>query len=134
MLHRLDHYNIETVLPEETIEFYCGVLGCVDAPDRRPAIPEPGTWLLVDDHPAIHIMFVDRDRAAPTGAIHHIAFEGSGYLEMCARLTDLGVEFTAVESPQFDLMQIFVMDPNQIRVEINIRGETEEVRSLSVGR
>ncbi len=127
MLHRLDHYNIETVLPEETIAFYCGVLGCVDAPERRPTISEPGTWLLVDDHPAIHIMFVEHNRAAPTGAIDHVAFEASGYLEMCDRLTDLGIQFRAVESPQFDLMQIFVMDPNQIRVEINIHGEAEAV-------
>ena len=126
MLHRLDHYNIKTVLPEETIDFYCGVLGCVEAPERRPANLPPGTWLLVDDHPAIHIMFVDRDRAAPTGAIDHIAFEASGYSELCDRLTDLGVEFKTVETPESDLLQIFVMDPNQIRVEINICGEGGE--------
>ena len=123
-LKRLDHYNIETVRPDETVAFYCDVLGCVNAPERRPAVPVPGTWLLVDDHPAIHVNFVDEDLAAPTGAIDHVAFEASGYLETCERLDKLDVDYETVESPQFDLLQIYVVDPNQIRVEINIRGET----------
>jgi catechol 2,3-dioxygenase-like lactoylglutathione lyase family enzyme len=132
-LQRLDHYNIETVRPDETVAFYCDVLGCVNAPERRPAVPVPGTWLLVDDHAAIHVNFVDEDQAAPTGAIDHVAFEASGYLEMCAELDTLGVNYDTVESPQFDLMQIYVIDPNQIRVEINIRGEAEAVATVRDG-
>lgn len=126
-LHRLDHYNIETVHPEATVAFYCDVLGCVNAPERRPAVPQPGTWLLVGDHPAIHVNFVNEDPAAPTGAIDHVAFEASGYLAMCQRLDRLGVEYETIESPQFDLLQIYVVDPNQVRVEINIRDENEAV-------
>ena len=132
-MQRLDHYNIETVRPEETVAFYCDVLGCVNAPDRRPAVPVPGTWLLVDGHPAIHVNFVDDDRAAPTGAIDHVAFEASGYLNMRDRLDELGGDYETVESPQFDLMQIYVVDPNQIRVEINIRGEADAVAAARAG-
>lgn len=133
-MQRLDHYNIETVRPEETVAFYCDVLGCVNAPERRPAVPVPGTWLLVDGHPAIHVNFVDDDRAAPTGAIDHVAFEASGYLDMRDRLDELGVDYETVESPQFDLMQIYVVDPNQIRVEINIRGEADAVAAARAGQ
>ncbi len=133
-MQRLDHYNIETVRPEETVAFYCDVLGCVNAPERRPAVPVPGTWLLVDGHPAIHVNFVDDDRAAPTGAIDHVAFEASGYLDMRDRLDELGVDYETVESPQFDLMQIYVVDPNQIRVEINIRGEVDAVAAARAGQ
>lgn len=133
-MQRLDHYNIETVRPEETVAFYCDVLGCVNAPERRPAVPVPGTWLLVDGHPAIHVNFVDDDRAAPTGAIDHVAFEASGYLDMRDRLDELGVDYETVESPQFDLMQIYVVDPNQIRVEINIRGEADVVAAARAGQ
>ena len=132
-MQRLDHYNIETVRPEETVAFYCDVLGCVNAPERRPAVPVPGTWLLVDGHPAIHVNFVDDDRAAPTGAIDHVAFEASGYLDMRDRLDELGVDYETVESPQLDLMQIYVVDPNQIRVEINIRGEADAVAAARAG-
>ena len=133
-MQRLDHYNIETVRPEETVAFYCDVLGCVNAPERRPAVPVPGTWLLVDGHPAIHVNFVDDDRAAPTGAVDHVAFEASGYLDMRDRLDELGVDYETVESPQFDLMQIYVVDPNQIRVEINIRGEADAVAAARAGQ
>jgi catechol 2,3-dioxygenase-like lactoylglutathione lyase family enzyme len=122
-LSRLDHYNIETVLPEETVAFYTEVLGLTNAPERRPAVPQPGTWLLVGDHPAVHVNFVDRDRSGVTGSIDHVAFEGSGYDDMRARLDELGVAHEVVESPQFNLKQIYVFDPNGVRIEINIRGE-----------
>jgi catechol 2,3-dioxygenase-like lactoylglutathione lyase family enzyme len=123
-LHRLDHYNIETVLPEETVTFYTEVLGLTNAPERRPPVDVPGTWLLVGDHPAVHINFVEVDRAGQTGSIDHVAFEGSGFTAMCAHLHALGADYEIVESPQFDLQQIYVRDPNGIRIEINIRGES----------
>jgi catechol 2,3-dioxygenase-like lactoylglutathione lyase family enzyme len=122
-LHRLDHYNIETVLPEATVAFYTEALGLTNAPERRPAFAQPGTWILVGDHPAIHVNFVDADRAGPTGSIDHIAFEGSGYEAMRARLTEVGASYEVVESPQIDLKQIFVTDPNGVKIEINIRNE-----------
>lgn len=122
-LSRLDHYNIETVLPDETVTFYTDVLGLVNAPERRPVGPVPGTWILVGDHPAVHVNFVERDRAGVTGSIDHVAFEGSGFEAMCARLDELAVTYEVVETPQYDLKQIYVVDPNGIRIEINIRGE-----------
>jgi catechol 2,3-dioxygenase-like lactoylglutathione lyase family enzyme len=122
-LHRLDHYNIETVLPEETVAFYTEVLGLTNAPERRPQFGQPGTWILVGDHPAIHINFVDADKTGPTGAIDHIAFVGSGYDDLRSRLTDAGASFETVESPEIDLKQIFVRDPNGVKIEINIRNE-----------
>ena len=79
--------------------------------------------MLVGDHPAVHVNFVDRDRAGVTGSIDHVAFEGSGYDAMCARLDERGVAHEVVESPQFNLKQIYLFDPNGIRIEINIRGE-----------
>ena len=126
-LQRLDHYNIETARHEETVAFYCDVLGCVNKPELRPDFPLPGAWLFVNDHPAIHINFVDEDHAGKTGAIDHVAFVATGYLEMCAYLGELGIDFETMEFPAMDLMQIFVMDPNQIRVEINIPGESAAV-------
>lgn len=41
----------------------------------------------------------------------------------CARLAELGAAHEVVESPQFDLKQIYLFDPNGVRIEINIRGE-----------
>ena len=120
-LTRLDHYNIETVLPEETVTFYTEVLGLTNAPERRPDVPQPGTWLLVGDHPAVHVNFVDQDRGGRTGSIDHVAFVGSGFDATRARLDQHGATYDVVESPH--LKQIFVVDPNGIRIEINIRDE-----------
>jgi catechol 2,3-dioxygenase-like lactoylglutathione lyase family enzyme len=122
-LKKLEHYNIETVLPEETVRFYTEVLGLENAPHQRPPVGRPGTWILVSGHASIHVNFVDVDQAGKTGAIDHVAFEGEDYYGYCKHLRALGVKFETVESPKLDLAQIYVMDPNQIRIEINIRGE-----------
>jgi catechol 2,3-dioxygenase-like lactoylglutathione lyase family enzyme len=122
-LKKLEHYNIETVKPEETVHFYTQVLGLENAPQRRPDVGRPGTWILVGDQAAIHVNFVVIDQAGKTGAIDHIAFEGEDYRGFCRHLREIGVPFQTVESPQLDLAQIYVRDPNDIRIEINIRGE-----------
>jgi catechol 2,3-dioxygenase-like lactoylglutathione lyase family enzyme len=79
--------------------------------------------LLVGNHPAVLVNFVDSDSAGVTDSIDHVAFEGSGYDEIRSHLDALGVAHEVVESPRFDLKQIYVFDPNGIRIEINIRGE-----------
>ena len=122
-LNSLDHYNIETTLPEETIAFYCDALGCTNSPELRPDLPFPGTWLTLNGHAAIHVNFVDNDRAGVTGSIDHVAFDGSDFDGMCEKLTSLGIEFETAQTPEISLQQIYVLDPNQVKVEINIRGE-----------
>jgi catechol 2,3-dioxygenase-like lactoylglutathione lyase family enzyme len=122
-LSKLEHYNIETVKPEQTVRFYTEVLGLENAPHRRPDVGQPGTWIYVGDVAAIHINFVEVDQSGKTGAIDHVAFEGHDYLAFCQHLRNLGIEFETVESPTLNLAQIYVIDPNGIRIEINIRGE-----------
>ena len=122
-LKKLEHYNIETVKPEETARFYTQVPGLENAPHKRPNVGRPGTWVLVDGQAAIHVNFGAINQAGKTGAIDHVAFEGEDYLGYCRHLRALGVVFETVESPQLDLAQIYVVDPNDIRIGINIRGE-----------
>lgn len=123
----LDHYNIDTAKPTETVAFYEDVLGAVNDPSRRPDFGFPGAWLFIDDHPVIHLNFIEEDRAGPTGAFNHIAFEAEGFLDMCQRLDERGLRYATNEAPEIDLLQIFVRDPNQVRLEFNIRGECEAV-------
>ena len=89
----------------------------------RPDLPFPGTWLTLNGHAAIHVNFVDNDRAGVTGSIDHVAFDGSDFDGMCEKLTALGIEFETAQTPEISLQQIYVLDPNQVKVEINIRGE-----------
>lgn len=127
-INRLDHYNIRTSKPDETLRFYLDVLGLQNAPERRPPSKNPGTWLLVDDYPAIHVNFVDADQSNsdlnnPTGALDHIAFEASGYREYETIFEREGLDYRKVERPEIDLCQLFLHDPNGVKIEINIRGE-----------
>ncbi len=119
----LDHYNIETVKLEETVWFYSEVLGLENAPEKRPNRGGPGTWFLIAGHPAIHVNFVEKDRAGITGAIDHIGFEVSGYKEFEAHFAKHKVIYEKVESPEINLCQLYVVDPNKIKIEMNIRGE-----------
>ncbi len=126
-VRRLDHYNIDTAKPDETVAFYCDVLGAVNDPARRPDFGFPGAWLFLDDHPVIHVNFIDEDRTGPTGAFNHIAFEAEGFLDLCQRLDDRGIRYATNELPEIDLLQVFARDPNNVRLEFNIRGECEAV-------
>lgn len=118
---RLDHYNFATANPDATLHFYCNILGLVNAPEQRPVSDRDGTWILVGGHPAIHINFIDDANAGSTGAIDHIAFEASDADKFENTFKEHGLDYKKVERPHINLTQFFLMDPNQIRIEMNIR-------------
>lgn len=121
----LDHVNIDTSCPEETVAFYTEVLGLEDRPGARPDFGFPGAWLWAGTTAVVHLNFheagAEPARSGPTGAFNHIAFEASDFDAMCATLTEHGLDYKTAERPEINLKQIFVNDPNGIRVELNIR-------------
>ena len=54
-----------------------------------------------------------------TGSIDHIAFEATGLKAMIARLEQRGVAAHHRKVPDLDLHQVFVHDPNGVRIELN---------------
>ncbi len=119
---RLDHYNVVTADPDETLRFYCDGLGLVNDPDRRPNFGVPGAWLFAGDDPLVHLMFVDDDPGTPAGPLDHVAFDGGSHLEgMCARLERAGISYDRRDHPSGAFSQLFLRDPNGIRIEINLR-------------
>lgn len=119
----LDHINIDTACPDETIAFYTDVLGLENRPDDRPDFGFPGAWLWLADRAVVHLNFREDDRTGPTGSFNHIAFEGSDFVGTCELLDKRSMEFTTSDRPDIGLKQIFVRDPNGVRVELNIRNE-----------
>jgi len=114
-----------------TRDFYERVLGLVDG--ERPPLPFPGYWLYLGDVPAVHV--ADRTgyeahvenagtgvsaAAGSTGAVDHIAFSASGYDELKARLAEHGVAAAENEIPGV-MRQLFIQDPNGVRLELNVR-------------
>ncbi len=119
----LDHINIDTSKPDETVAFYEDVLGLENRPQDRPDFGFPGAWLFLGDTAVVHLNFIDEDdRFGQRSAFNHIAFEGSDFAGMCAMLDDRGLVYRTSERPEISLEQIFVDDPNGVRVEVNIRG------------
>ena len=118
----LDHINIDTAQPEATVAFYENILGLENRPDDRPNFDFPGAWLFAGDTAVVHLNYIDEDdRFGQRNAFNHIAFEGSDFAGTCAKLDDQGVEYRTSERPEIALSQIFLSDPNGVRVEINIR-------------
>ena len=131
-LTKIEHYLVLTDDLEATRDFYRDALGMVEGP--RPPLGFPGYWMYVGETPVIHIgewatyiahsqrkgMSVTT-RAASTGAVDHIAFTGTDYDEVLARLERNGVPADRNEQPGGRLRQLFLRDPNGVRIEINFR-------------
>lgn len=118
----LDHINIDTAEPDATIAFYRDILGLENRPQDRPDFGFPGAWLFLGERAVVHLNFIDADeRFSSRSAFNHIAFEGDDFDAMCALLDDRGLRYRTSERPEIGLQQIFVNDPNGVRVEVNIR-------------
>jgi catechol 2,3-dioxygenase-like lactoylglutathione lyase family enzyme len=116
----LDHVNIHTADLAGTVDFYEGVIGLQQG-ERPTTIGRPDAWLYCDGRPLIHLIETDQSRPASTGPIDHIAFETEGYDDVAAKLTDRGIGFLAKELSDFRIRQIFVHDPNGVKLELNFR-------------
>lgn len=130
-VNALDHINIITADMDGTAAFYGEMFGL----DRRnapsPLTSETAQWMFDDAGRAIiHINSLDCPRTyvrdvtpGPTGSIHHIALNCSGYDEMMARLEARGLAHQDNLVASINLRQIFTMDPNGVLLELNFFGD-----------
>lgn len=116
----LDHINIDTSMPAQTIAFYTKVLGLENRPGDRPGDPTTGAWLWCGDRPIVHLGFVDDQPPTATGALNHAAFECTDFDGTCAALDELGIAYEARRRTDRAFHQIFLSDPNGVLLELNI--------------
>jgi len=121
-LERLHHVLVLTDDLETTRAFY-EALGLEVG--ERPPLEFPGYWLYLDRVPCLHIA----ERAAYEAhastlglrveeAIDHVAFAAADYEQVATRLEEAGVD--AVPNAAPGIRQLFLTDPNGVRVEINV--------------
>jgi catechol 2,3-dioxygenase-like lactoylglutathione lyase family enzyme len=117
---------------EATRDFYRDVLGMREG--ERPPLEFPGYWLYLGDDPCLHVaersayaahastlgLEVGASATSGGGAIDHVAFVADDYEEISARLRRGGIEAVENAVPAAGLRQLFVEDPNGVRVEINV--------------
>jgi catechol 2,3-dioxygenase-like lactoylglutathione lyase family enzyme len=127
----LDHVNIITADLEGTACFYAELLDLEPRDGPPPLTHENARWMYdASGRAIVHINTLECPRAydravdpGPTGALHHVALRCSGYEEVRTRLTRRGIEHRLNEVAAVGLRQIFVLDPNQVLLELNFFGE-----------
>ena len=123
----LDHVNIITADLEGTVRFYAELLALEPRDGPPPLTHENARWMYDDSGRAVvHINTLECPRAydravdpGPTGALHHVALRCSGYEELRARHARHGLEHRINVVAAIGLRQIFVLDPNQVLLELN---------------
>jgi catechol 2,3-dioxygenase-like lactoylglutathione lyase family enzyme len=126
-LDRLGHALVLTDDLEATRAFYCDVLG-FEAGDR-PALSFPGYWLYLGGVACVHVAEraayeAELDRmglARAQGPVDHLAFDAENHDDIVARLDTAGVHAVSNEVPAAGLRQLFVDDPNGVRIELIVR-------------
>jgi catechol 2,3-dioxygenase-like lactoylglutathione lyase family enzyme len=127
----LDHVNIITADLEGTVRFYAELFE-LEARDGPPPLTHQNARWMYDKagRAIVHVNSLDCPRAydrdvrpGPTGALHHVALRCFGYEELRARLTRHGIEYQLNDVLAAGLRQIFVLDPNQVLLELNFFGE-----------
>jgi catechol 2,3-dioxygenase-like lactoylglutathione lyase family enzyme len=123
-LDGLNHYFVRARNLARSHHFYCDVLGFEVM--KRPDFPYPGYWLGLNGQVQVHMGLVDAaaDATPPpsTGAIDHVAFNGSDPESFARRLREAGLPSRERYRSDIGLMQIFVADPDGVMIELNFPG------------
>ena len=127
-IEQLDHFTIKVSDLDASTHFYTDVVGLRNG--ARPDFAFGGAWLYCGDHPLVHLID-ERARQAlglakgksglqrGMGAVDHVAFRASGLSAMRQRLTDMQVSFDEQTVPGQGLRQLFLDDPDGVRLEFN---------------
>lgn len=132
MFSRLDHFLVMTHDVDGTRDFYRDVLGFAEG--FRPELGFLGHWLYLGEVAVIHIADWDTYTAhsrrlgipvtvpaSGTGVLDHVAFNarGENYDLLRERLVQRSLAFHPHDSPDVGLRQIFLEDPNGLKLELN---------------
>jgi catechol 2,3-dioxygenase-like lactoylglutathione lyase family enzyme len=120
LIDKLEHYNIVTEKLDETIAFYVDVIGLANG--YRPNFDFPGAWLYAGEEAVVHLMQLGENRDFGSGSIDHVAFRGTDSQKTNTFLTNLdimNVEYIDRFIEDANIYQVFVTDPNGVKVEIN---------------
>jgi len=115
----LQHINIHAADVERSKDFYVRVLGLRVGP--RPLVASVGYWLYVVAQPVVHLVqkTTDVPPAGGNGAIDHVAFHGIDLDSTRQVLQTAGVPFREAVIPRDRSIQLFVHDPDGIKIELN---------------
>lgn len=142
-LSHIEHFLLAADDQEATRDWYRAVLGMEEGP--HPDFGFPVYWMYLRGKDVVHIgpsaakaneiqkQFLGRTSQGTgegTGAIDHIAFRATGLREMLDHLHSRGIAFTQRRANGQARFQLFLFDPNGIKVELNFpASETEGIEA-----
>jgi catechol 2,3-dioxygenase-like lactoylglutathione lyase family enzyme len=117
----IDHATIRTPRLEQTRAFFEQVLGLRSGP--APSFAQRVVWLYADGRDVVHLVAAEASQAPATvGSINHFALRVADYEGALAELKAKGVPFETDATPGGELRQIYLTDPNGVRIELNCPG------------
>jgi catechol 2,3-dioxygenase-like lactoylglutathione lyase family enzyme len=143
-LSHLEHFLVQSADPDATKDWYVRVLGLREGP--HPDFGVLVHWLYIGERDVLHIAQGGSDVSAVrkrylgqeseatqgSGVIDHVAFRATGLGEMIAHLQRLGVAFKERQVDAQGLYQLFLFDPNGVKVELNFAAAEAKGRRAEV--
>jgi catechol 2,3-dioxygenase-like lactoylglutathione lyase family enzyme len=139
-LSNIEHFLVQTDSIARTRDWYVRVLGMEVGPN--PDFKFPVCWLYLGGKDVVHITeggasasenrkkYVGQESQATqgTGVLDHIAFRATGLRQMLEHLHAEKVDFKQRQLSDQGLYQLFMFDPNGIKIELNYAND--EARGL----
>jgi len=143
-ISHLEHFLIQTADVGRTCDWYVNALGLRIGPS--PDFGFPVKWLYVGERDVLHICqggsdvtenrkrYLGQQSEAlhGSGVIDHVAFRCTGLAETIAHLRRAGVEFRERQVDDQALYQLFLLDPNGVKVELNFAAAEAKGRKAEV--
>jgi len=143
-LSHLEHYLIQAEDLEATRDWYVRVLGMREGP--HPDFGFPVYWLYLGERDVLHMtqggakvsaarkryLGQESEATRGSGVIDHVAFRATGLAETIAHLRRHGIEFKERQVDDQGLYQLFLLDPNGVKVELNFAAAEAKGRRAEV--
>jgi catechol 2,3-dioxygenase-like lactoylglutathione lyase family enzyme len=113
------HVNIRTADLDRARDFYVRALGL--RVGDRPPFTSLGCWLYLGGQPVVHLVQLAAGEARDVGSgrIDHVAFHGIDLGGTREALTAADIPFRETVVPRDRTVQIFIHDPDGLKIEIN---------------
>jgi catechol 2,3-dioxygenase-like lactoylglutathione lyase family enzyme len=138
-LSHIEHLLVASDDIDACRDWYARVLGMKSGP--HPDFGFPVHWMYLGDVDVVHIgpsakqagdiqkKYLGRtsqDAGTGTGALDHIAFRATGLRPMLQHLRSENVPFSQRRANGQALFQLFLYDPNGIKIELNYAAQEAE--------
>jgi catechol 2,3-dioxygenase-like lactoylglutathione lyase family enzyme len=140
----MEHFLIQAEDIEATKDWYVKVLGFKVGP--HPDFKFPVYWLYLGDNDVLHLtvggskisdnrkkyLGQESDTTRGSGVIDHVAFRATDLIGVVAHLKKNNIEFKERRVDDQGLYQLFLFDPNGVKVELNFAAEEAKGRKADI--